>query len=371
MTRKEFRKTNDKAKVGASPGASSLGESGSADNAVINDSAKGAIMGALIGDALGLGCHWYYDLDALKADYGSWISHYTTSKTDRKDMFAKIAQFRYESGLRAGDISQTGQVTVLLLESVAERRTHDESDFTSRLDALLGTLDGTPYSGRYTDWAMRDVWKQRKSGMDWHNVGSTADTAEGAMRSTILAARFYKDPERLAREGYRNILLTHRDPYVAAQSLSFTLAVSAFINNTPLSEITKYMSDLAGIEAIRKLVPSFDCLTQVGNGAIAVSTPVNLEPASLICPLNGLNCTLGFMLPSVYYFIHRYPNNFEMAVLSAVNGGGNNMARAALTGALSGAMVGLTGIPERFISGLKDHERLLELADRVAREQSA
>ena len=55
-----------------------------------------------------------------------------------------------------------------------------------------------------------------------------------------------------------------------------------------------------------------------------------------------------------------------MAVLSAVNGGGNNMARAALTGALSGALVGLKGIPDRFISGLTDHERLLRLAERVA-----
>ena len=47
------------------------------------------------------------------------------------------------------------------------------------------------------------------------------------------------------------------------------------------------------------------------------------------------------------------------------------MARAALTGALSGAMVGLARIPERFISGLKDSERLLQLAEKVASEASA
>ena len=42
------------------------------------------------------------------------------------------------------------------------------------------------------------------------------------------------------------------------------------------------------------------------------------------------------------------------------------MARASLTGALAGALVGIEGIPERFISGLADHERLLEMARRVA-----
>ncbi len=42
------------------------------------------------------------------------------------------------------------------------------------------------------------------------------------------------------------------------------------------------------------------------------------------------------------------------------------MARSALTGAMSGAIVGLKGIPERFITGLGDHERLLALAKQVA-----
>ena len=55
-----------------------------------------------------------------------------------------------------------------------------------------------------------------------------------------------------------------------------------------------------------------------------------------------------------------------MPVLSAVNGGGNNMARASLTGALAGAQVGIRGIPERFITGLADHEILLDMAERVA-----
>lgn len=333
------------------------------------DRAMGAIIGTLIGDALGLGCHWYYDLGELQAHFGTWVSDYSDPRTDRKDQFAKVAKFRHDAGLRAGDVSQTGQATILLLESVAERETYHQDDFTGRLGALLETLDGSPYSGRYTDWAMRDVWKQRRSGVPWSHVGSTADTAEATIRATILAARFFQDPERLAREAYGNIRLTHRSPYIAGQSLSFALTVSAFIHNTPLSEIKGYMAGLAQKESIRAYVPSFDCLTQVGNGEVAASAPVKIEPASLSGSLFGLSCTMGFMLPAAYYLIHRYPDDFEMAVLSAVNGGGNNMARAALTGALSGAMVGLGRIPERFIQGLKGHECLLQLAEKVGEAQ--
>jgi ADP-ribosylglycohydrolase len=60
------------------------------------------------------------------------------------------------------------------------------------------------------------------------------------------------------------------------------------------------------------------------------------------------------MLPAAYYLAAHFENDYEMAVLPAINGGGNNIARASLTGAVSGARVGLSGIPERFISGLAE-----------------
>lgn len=44
----------------------------------VADRAAGAVIGALIGDALGLGPHWYYDLTELHKDYGPWITDYTS-----------------------------------------------------------------------------------------------------------------------------------------------------------------------------------------------------------------------------------------------------------------------------------------------------
>jgi hypothetical protein len=55
---------------------------------------------------------------------------------------------------------------------------------------------------------------------------------------------------------------------------------------------------------------------------------------------------LGLANPA-YYLAAKFPGNFEEAVLHAINGGGQNQARAILTGALVGAQVGLTAIPKR------------------------
>lgn len=125
------------------------------------------------------------------------------------------------------------QVAELLLRSLAERRAYDQPDFCARLDAYLGALDGSPYcvaGGRtsYTDVAMRDLWRARKAGAEregggwgradrgwslgslagcgdhpaahrlpspqvdgraWGEGASCSDTAEGAIRAVMLAAR--------------------------------------------------------------------------------------------------------------------------------------------------------------------------------------
>jgi len=41
------------------------------------------------------------------------------------------------------------------------------------------------------------------------------------------------------------------------------------------------------------------------------------------------------------------------------------MSRACLTGALVGAQVGLSGIPQRFVDGLENHTELGSLAQRL------
>jgi ADP-ribosylglycohydrolase len=165
------------------------------------DRVSGAIMGALIGDALGLGCHWYYDLAELRKDYGAWINGYTTPKPDR-----------YHGGMKAGQLSQTGLIFVILLRSVAQHGEYREEDFTRRLDEeLFPLLDGTPgYGpGEYTSQSIREAYRRRvEEKKTWRETGGHADTSEAAERAIVLAAHYASYPRKVAETVSSNCLLT-------------------------------------------------------------------------------------------------------------------------------------------------------------------
>jgi ADP-ribosylglycohydrolase len=331
------------------------------------DRMMGAIMGVFIGDALGVGTHWYYDLDKLQQDFGPWISDYNDPKLNSSGRFAQVHQYRYDQGIRAGDASQTGQLFTMLLESIVENGSYDRGDFAARVDKLFETLDGTSYSGLYTDEAILETWKHRNAGIGWSDpkVGSNAITSDAAQMNVALAALYSNDPAKLAKAANRHTKLFYYNDFPITHSVAYALVVGGLIDGVPLEDIKAHIMSIDR-EVLTQNALYWDSRIQVETGQAAWNPDITFDPPHLIAKVYGQHCEIQQLLPSAYYFIHRFPDDFESAVLAAINGGGNNMARASLTGGMSGAMVGLSGIPERLVKGLNDHERLLELAERVA-----
>lgn len=371
------------------------------DTNALRDRVKGAVLGAIIGDALGVGPHWYYEPGQVQAEFGGYVDTYVASKPGR-----------YHEGVQPGDVSQTGQLLLLLLDSVAQQGCYSQQDYCARLDGLLDTLDGTPYSGRYTDQAMRDVWRGRKQQQQtWGEVGSYADTSEAAIRSVVLAARYASSYLELGRTVSADTQLTHADPVMRGQTLSFATIVAAIINGEPFDEhIGTRLRELSKTGALpfthavlaeeRQPAAAAAGLQEGGissssNSISNVQRPRDptkdlfyldglllpgwiikaaQDPDVSIPPLKvplvyGMACSIQFLLPAAYWYAAFFagrPDHFEAAVLAAVNSGGNNMARAALTGALVGAMVGQSVIPARLVEGLVGWQQLLPLLDKLA-----
>jgi len=100
--------------------------------------------------------------------------------------------------------------------------------------------------------------------------------------------------------------------------------------------------------------------------AAAVETDIRIEPTWKVSIVYVMPCAIYHHLPAVYYLAARFHYDFESALLHAVNGGGQNQARAILTGALVGAHVGLSCIPQRFLDGLEEFASLYRLAAELA-----
>lgn len=349
----------------------------------LHDRAVGALMGAFIGDALGVGPHWYYDLDQLVADYGPWVDGYTRPRPGR-----------YHEGLEPGQPSQSGILLEMSLRSLVERGGYDEADFCRRLDEeLFPQLDGTPMNGPggYTSQSIRDAWRKRvQEGLPWGSVGGNADNTEAAERIIAIAVRHALAPGELVRTVSANTALTQTDGTVLAMTAAYGAVLGMLVEGHRLdAEISdKLMARVKGgvlpfhsitrgrLEAPGRtqqevphegLFPSPDALLTPSCIARAAQDPaIRIEPAARVALLYGLPCAVYHQFPAAYYLAARFPDDFASAVLHAINGGGQNLARAMLTGALVGAMVGLSGIPRRFIDGLERSSDLLALAGQLA-----
>jgi ADP-ribosylglycohydrolase len=347
----------------------------------VSDRAAGAVIGALVGDALGLGPHWYYDLAELRREYGDWISDYTDPKPNR-----------YHGGMKAGQLDQTGLLLVLLLRSVIENGKYNEDDFTRRLDEFFKQLDGTPMQGPggYTSQSIREAFRRRtQRGLSWKETGGHADTTEAAERAIVLAARYALDPRKVAETVSANCILTQGDPAIVAMTTAYNAVLSVLVSGEKLdASISGKLMDLVQkghlpfhTVTTERLGPprpgepdppnagkfsSPDALfTPSYIAEAAIDPDIRIEPAWKVSIVYGMPCAIYHQLPAAYYLAARFRDDFESAVLHAINGGGQNMSRACLTGALVGAQVGLSGIPQRFVDGLENHTELVSLAQRL------
>jgi ADP-ribosylglycohydrolase len=348
----------------------------------LHERAAGAVIGALVGDALGLGPHWYYDLQEMRRDYGTWISDYTDPKPHR-----------YHSGMKAGQISQAGIIQVMLLRSVVECQGYDEKDFCRRLDEeLFPQLDGKPNGGPggYTSQSIREAWRKRvQEGKSWKETGGHADTTEAAERALVLAARYAKHPGKVAEMVSADCVLTQADEAIVAMTTAYCCVLALLVRGEKLDPfLSDKLMDLVKKgelpfhavtgSGLRPPPPGATALLQAGQfsspdallspssmAEAALDPCIKIEPAWKVSIVYGMPCAIYHQLPAAYYLAARFRDDFEQAVLHAVNGGGQNQARAILTGALVGAQVGLSDIPQRFIDGLENAPELVSLANKL------
>lgn len=130
-----------------------------------------------------------------------------------------------------------------------------------------------------------------------------------------------------------------RDSFIIYLNESMRAASDKYGNQHKYLEEQQALLDKA-VKLAGEDVPDHEAILQIGEGWVAEET-----------------------LAIAVYCTYKYLDDFEKAVVAAVNHGGDSDSTGAVTGNLMGAAVGYEAIPEHFTEDLEMHDVILHVAD--------
>lgn len=269
---------------------------------------------------------------------------------------------------RIGQYSDDSQLARELARSLVERRHFDPADYAARLAALF-VEDRIVGRGRATEEAAYRLAR----GVPWPTAGTPAPAAGNgsAMRAAPVGLFFWDDPDAMIAAAHDQGRITHQDPRCSAGAIAIAGATAIVLGErevrpsslcSTLSRWTRGFDPVLA-EALQDLphwiqLPPDRAVETIASVGVA---PAYSEGWEGISPF-----VTGSVLWSLYSIL-RSPSDYWEVVCTAIAVGGDVDTTAAMAGAISGAAVGLGGIPPEAAGLVSDqgewgYEELVKLA---------
>lgn len=311
---------------------------------------QGCLAGVMIGDALGMPVEMMTRQEIMEKTNGEGITGFVTP------IQRKISDTQ---SLEAGSTTDDWQLTEAIGKSLVRRKDFDI------LDIALAHVEASEVSnfgwGGTTKLGLQQLklyfdtrGKEGRSPFDMpdlESVKSKHSLGAGngvAMKIAPVAiwhivsfrkGTLYRNVEAVAR-------LTHpsKEALNAAFGLAQVMVQNLEPNNYPCTYYVNLPS-LVPITQYQKTAKSFtieELISALGNSSIAQ------ESVALAIAIHL-----------------RHPEDFKTGVLEAVNAGGDTDTIASMVGALTGAKVGLEGIPEEWLKFNPNFQAALDLGEQL------
>lgn len=208
-------------------------------------------------------------------------------------------------------------------------------------------------------------------GLPWHEAGENAPESIPAVLALPISLLRAGNFRRLKLETGILVSLTHIHPTAIAGAIAQACAVARILH-TPASTLDVISFSRALAPVVAGIEPERGARPRIGRSATTVGRKLGAElPALLLrrAPVQEMQEALGNGaaahegIPFSLGCFLRSPGDFAEAVMPAVRHGGDASAIAAMTGALCGAYIGESGIPERFLAHLPGRRELGEAAE--------
>lgn len=218
----------------------------------------------------------------------------------------------------------------------------------------------------------RKALENLKNGMPWFESGEVGALGNGtAMRVAPLGV-FYKDePGRLIKAAKLDAIITHDSHEAQQGSIAISMGVALLLNGVKREEI---------LESLRHILESSRLLDNINLIATnkTIHDSLKNKENDRILDRNGGNRVISqLILGNKYtvieavaraFYVFVATRSFEEAIELSIRGGGDTDTVAAMVGALCGAYYGLDGISSSYINSLENHDKILELDERLAHE---
>ena len=283
---------------------------------------KALLLGSFIGDALSMGSLWIYNPKMIERKFGR-VTDYNLPEANK-----------YHPKKESGDFTHYGDQTLMLLESIADQRAFDLSDFSTRWQQLFNNYEG------YVDGATKETLDHLSSGIAAEKAGSSSNDLAGASRiAPLLIAYAQKDFNEVQSVVEEQTAMTHNDAQVIESATFFARVVFRIFEGIGVEEAIEY----AALFDYNHL-PAEEWLELAINH-------LELDSVSALQKL-GQDCHINHAFPATLYLLLKYGDSFETANIENIMAGGDSAARGLIIGMVLGSKYGLENIPEKWITDL-------------------
>jgi ADP-ribosylglycohydrolase len=377
----------------------------------IENRIKGALMGSVIGDALGRIAMGFDDREDLKITYGETISQHNFPDSDwlRDAHGNKVAllsehafittkvlhilTFARKNNLNRDEIA--GSISEVLLKMFGNKRHSYDPFFDQRSYSMASIAKGEALEKLYNEGSFSPWWKRPLSQV--YNAELLAEADSGALARAWPVAVVFCDNVELTKD-YAAYLssVTHRHPSARAAATALAIGVLSALQGLSIDEIALQMIRASeAFEHEERLYKPYASKIRSRKGFTAEKIANNemmssdmlryalhaAKSGNDIHEILGISskrksnnrsyrgALLGYQadeaVAAALYLLLKYPNDYNGAIQAAVHAGGNSSLVASLAGALIGAHNGFTALENKglplAISALEEGERLTTL----------
>ena len=290
---------------------------------------KGCLIGAILGDALGM-------------PHETTTAHFSIDPT-----FGKAHKGHPNHNLLPGQYTDDGQL-ILIASRILAKGAWDNTDYAKE---LLRTY--TLQKFRYPDGTTFAACKKMEKTGNLTGSGIYSDSA-GCIGLAVPFALAYKDRKEMAKDLLSACMVTHTHPGVHASVIGCALLLNTLLETSDVD---------AGFAALRTAAENMDPMLagKIANGVRIEQTGMPTPDAVSIL---GNSSSIYHTLPLAVFFCRRYYIPRELLGISSTCGG-NADTVSLLCGAFSGARFGISAIPGELIPTLERAGIFADLAEKL------